>query len=91
MRDTTQPWRAWYRTPRWRVLRLQVLKRDLYQCRQTGVLLVGTYPAEDSPVVDHIRPHRGDPELFWDETNLQAVSKGWHDSVKQSLERRGLA
>ena len=91
MRDATQPWRAWYRSPRWRALRPKILQRDLYLCRQTGVLLVGKYPAEDSPVVDHIRPHHGDPVLFWDEDNLQSGAKGWHDSVKQSLERRGLA
>jgi hypothetical protein len=51
------------------------------------VLLVGKFPAPHSPVVDHVIPHRGDPRLFWDEANLQAVSKVYHDSVKQAQER----
>lgn len=32
-----------------------------------------------SNTVDHIIPHRGDLELFWDETNWQAMSKPCHD------------
>jgi 5-methylcytosine-specific restriction protein A len=30
-------------------------------------------------VVDHIRPHRGDPNLFWDKDNWQALCKQCHD------------
>lgn len=30
-------------------------------------------------VVDHRIPHRGDMQLFWDETNWQAMSKPCHD------------
>ncbi|MDO6592197.1 HNH endonuclease [Loktanella sp. D2R18] len=90
-RDRDQSWRAWYKTARWQKLRLVVLKRDGYTCQQTGVLLIGTYPAEDSAVVDHKVPHRGDERLFWNIDNLQSVSKAYHDSTKQSLERRGLA
>lgn len=80
-------WRKWYSTKRWRALRRAVLKRDAWTCRQTGVLLIGKDPAPNSPVVDHIQPHRGDPDLFWDIENLQAVSKAWHDSEKQRIER----
>ncbi len=43
----------------------------------------------NSPVVDHTRPHRGDPDLFWDEDNLQAMLKEYHDRVKQSIGKRG--
>lgn len=64
-----------------------MLARDLFTCQRTGVLLVGKYPAPDSPVVDHIRPHRGDETLFWDEGNLMAVSKEFHDREKQAEER----
>jgi len=80
---------SWYKTARWQRLRLRILARDGYMCRQTGVMLAGRYPANDSPVVDHIHPHRGDPDKFWDESNLQSVAKGWHDAAKQSLEKRG--
>jgi len=30
-------------------------------------------------VVDHIQPHRGDKELFWDRDNWQSLCKGCHD------------
>lgn len=30
-------------------------------------------------VVDHIRPHRGDKRLFWDESNWQSLCKTCHD------------
>jgi hypothetical protein len=54
-------------------------------------MLSGKHPAPDSPVVDHKVPHRGNPELFWSLANLQSVSKAYHDSVKQSMERGGQA
>lgn len=86
-RDDAAPWRAWYRSARWRALRLEVLRRAGWQCEQTGVMLVGKHPAPNSPVIDHIKPHRGDPERFWDSDNLQAVAKEWHDGEKQRQER----
>jgi 5-methylcytosine-specific restriction endonuclease McrA len=61
------------------------------RCRTTGEFLVGKHPAPNSPVADHIIPHRGDLALFWDPDNIQTVSKRWHDSQKQSLEKSGLA
>lgn len=30
-------------------------------------------------VVDHIIPHRGDPKMFWDEDNWEALCKPCHD------------
>jgi 5-methylcytosine-specific restriction protein A len=30
-------------------------------------------------VVDHRRPHKGDPELFWDERNWDPLCKRHHD------------
>jgi len=86
-RDETQEHRAWYKTARWQKLVMRIRQRDGYVCRKTGVILSGKAPAPNSPVVDHIVPHRGDPVLFWDETNLQTVSKVWHDSEKQRQER----
>lgn len=87
-RDRVKPWRSWYRSKRWYALRSMVLKRAGYVCEQTGVPLIGKAGAPDSPVIDHVREHKGNPVLFWDEGNLQAVSKRWHDSEKQRLERR---
>ena len=40
-------------------------------------------------VVDHILPHKGDKELFWDESNWQALCAGHHNSDKQMLEKSG--
>jgi 5-methylcytosine-specific restriction protein A len=41
-------------------------------------------------VVDHIRPHRGDAVLFWDETNWQPLCRPCHDqSKKQAEDGRG--
>ncbi|WP_367948147.1 HNH endonuclease [Devosia sp. WQ 349K1] len=78
--------RSWYHSARWQKLRDAVLVRDLYTCQQTGVLLIGAHPAPNSPVVDHVVPHRGDERLFWDVDNLQAVSKAYHDSDKRKME-----
>ena len=40
-------------------------------------------------VVDHITPHRGDQQLFWDVDNWQSLCKQCHDSHKQSIEKGG--
>lgn len=37
-------------------------------------------------VVDHVVPHRGDHDLFWDEDNWQASCRWHHDVVKARLE-----
>ncbi|WP_435645121.1 HNH endonuclease [Butyricicoccus porcorum] len=38
-------------------------------------------------VVDHIVPHRGDPKLFWDQTNWQSLCKQCHDRKTMTEER----
>lgn len=37
-------------------------------------------------VVDHIKPHRGDVDLFRDSDNLQTLCKPCHDAHKQAQE-----
>ena len=86
-RDTGTEYRAWYRSERWMRLRDEVLLEARFICCKTGTSLIGKPPAANSPVVDHIKPHRGDPDLFWDKANLQAVCKSWHDSIKQAQEK----
>lgn len=49
----------------------------------------GNRRVREATVVDHKRPHRGDPELFWDVNNWQAMAKECHDSYKQRLEKSG--
>lgn len=90
-RDQNVAWRKWYKTERWRQLRKAVLLRDAYTCKQTGIICIGRYPADNSPVVDHKIPHRGDECMFWDIENLQTVSKAYHDSEKQKQEKRSFS
>lgn len=37
-------------------------------------------------VVDHIKPHKGDASLFWDEENVQSLCKRHHDRDKKLIE-----
>lgn len=83
-----EPWRAWYKLARWARLRIRIFVRDGYACQMQGC---GITTAR--PIADHIKPHRGDPGLFWDEGNIQTLCKPCHDSRKQAAEaadrRRG--
>ena len=38
-------------------------------------------------IVDHIKPHRGDPTLFWDEGNWQPLCKWCHDQKTMTEDR----
>lgn len=40
-------------------------------------------------VVDHIKPHKGDPVLMWDWENWQPLCKVHHDRDKQSQDKGG--
>ncbi len=37
-------------------------------------------------IVDHRQPHRGDPLLFWDESNWQSLCERCHNSTKKVIE-----
>ena len=76
-------WRGWYKLARWARLRERVFLRDAYTCQMTGCGLV-----VPRPIADHITPHRGDPALFWPDSNVQTLCKTCHDGRKQSIERR---
>lgn len=39
-------------------------------------------------VVDHKIPHRGDPALFWDESNWQSLCKKCHDEKTGRFDSR---
>lgn len=41
-------------------------------------------------IIDHIEPHKGNDELFWDQGNWQALCKPCHDRHKQGQEGSGL-
>jgi len=83
----SKPWKAWYNTARWQRLRQEVLIRDAYTCQRTFRVCSGRPGEPDSPVVNHIRPHRGNEALFWDPANLETVTKQVHDSLIQAEEQ----
>lgn len=58
----------------WRTAREQYLRKNplCVECLREGKLTPAT-------VVDHVVPHRGDPKLFWDKTNWQALCSGCHN------------
>lgn len=41
-------------------------------------------------VVDHITPHKGDQDLFWNQDNWQRLCTPCHSGAKQREERRAL-
>ena len=50
------------------------------ECRKEGRYVKAT-------VVDHVRPHRGDWELFWDRSNWQPLCKQCHDRKTMTEDR----
>lgn len=40
-------------------------------------------------VVDHIKPHKGDYNLFWDRNNWQSLCKQCHDKKTLTEDRKG--
>lgn len=43
---------------------------------------------EPATVVDHVRPHKGDADLFW-HGDLQPLCAPCHDGRKRAIELRG--
>lgn len=75
----------WYYTARWKRLRWDVLVEANFTCQRCGRIEADT----SRLIADHIRPHRGDPELFWDRENLQCLCDTCHSGDKQREEQRG--
>lgn len=69
-----RPYGYLYNNRRWRKLRKQfLLEHPLCEvCKKQGAVTV-------ADVVDHIKPHEGNEELFWFESNWQALCKCCHD------------
>jgi 5-methylcytosine-specific restriction protein A len=67
--------RKWYRTARWAALRAQKMAEQplCVECERAGIV-------EPWTDLDHIRPHRSDPVLFYDCDNLQGLCKQHHSA-----------
>lgn len=59
---------------RWRKARIGFLMKHplCVECERKGRIVPAT-------VVDHITPHKGDKQLFWDKANWQTLCKTCHD------------
>ena len=65
-------------------MRTRQLQREplCHMCKAEG-------RTEAATVANHTKAHKGDPELFWDETNLDSLCKRHHDSDQQAFEKGG--
>lgn len=72
-----------YNTARWRERRDAQLRQEplCAMCSRAGRV-------EPATVADHVVPHRGDRDLFW-QGKLQSLCKTHHDSTKAQDEYRG--
>lgn len=79
-RSDTRPWRNWYKTARWERKR-QVLFNEqplCVMCLQSETIMI-------ADTADHVVPHRGDPDLFWN-GELQPLCASCHSRDKQREE-----
>ena len=76
-------WKGWYSRRRWRKLRAAQLAADPLCCMCLALDRVTA-----ATVADHVVPHRGDEELFWN-GELQSLCKHHHDSAKAREEFAG--
>lgn len=67
-----------------------MFEQDGYICRRSGDACLGTHPEPDSPVANHKVRHNGNPDLFWDEANIETVTKEVHDTLIQKEEQASL-
>ena len=83
VRGQPTKWNQWYSTDRWaRIKKQQLLAHARCQfCLERGIVT----PAE---ICDHIEPHHGDPQKFWNTDNWQPLCRPHHDGTKQRQEKR---
>lgn len=66
---------------KWRKVRLSYLRENplCVECLKKEIITPAT-------IIDHIEPHKGNRELFWDKSNWQPLCKMHHD-VKTGKEK----
>jgi 5-methylcytosine-specific restriction enzyme A len=82
-RRELKPWRRWYHTARWHVMRDRQLGKISWcqPCKVEG-------RSRPATTANHKIPHRGDPELFWN-GELESACDNCHNSFIQQAEARG--
>ena len=78
-----EAWRRWYWTARWRRIASHHKRNEplCRMCKANGLITIATE-------CDHVVPHKGDPELFWN-GELQSLCRPCHARDKQGEEARG--
>jgi 5-methylcytosine-specific restriction protein A len=73
--DKTRPYKHLYNSARWQYLRKKILFVNplCVECEKQGI-------ATPATIADHIRPHKGNINLFFDPLNLQGLCKRCHDT-----------
>lgn len=69
--------------------RWQKAREGYLRCHPLCVMCESLGRVSPASVVDHIDPHRGDQQKFWDSENWQALCKQCHDRHKQRIEKSG--
>lgn len=82
-------YRKLYKLKAWIRLRPQALLRDGFTCQRCKCRLKRGRTEPQSAVVHHLKPHKGNTDLFYDIDNLQSVCWSCHSGAIQSEEARG--
>lgn len=79
-------YRKMYKTSQWQAIRSERLSIEplCRACAAKGIVMAAN-------VADHIKPHRGDPALFFDIHNTQSLCAPCHDIDKGYIEAHGFS
>jgi 5-methylcytosine-specific restriction protein A len=83
--DEALAYRKLYDSARWKGLRAHQLRHFplCKHCLKRQRITAAT-------IANHVKPHKGDPVLFFDPLNLESTCKPCHDGPIQSFERTGI-
>lgn len=76
-------YRHLYKTARWK-RESRAFLRDHPLC-----VMCPDKSKRGATIVDHVTPHRGDPDLFWNQDNWQALCRSHHSRSAQQQDIRG--
>lgn len=80
MKRTKQPWNKWYKLARW-----ERKRQALFAAQPLCVKCLEVEEVTIADTADHIIPHRGNPDLFWN-GDLQPLCAACHSRDKQREE-----